>query len=284
MIRSRIAPTPSGYLHIGNAMNFVMTWLMVRMAGGKLRLRIDDIDAPRAKPEYIEDIFRTLEWIGMDWDEGPQTPDEQKYIYSQALRAARYNGIIKQLIDTGEVYACTCSRKEVIACECKAKGLAFDTPDSAVKIITTEEPILVPDAKMGTQKIYLQNEMKDFVIRRRDGISAYQVASLADDIDHDINLIVRGADLLSSTAAQLYLASLTGNDSFVKTTFYHHPLLMDVHGRKLSKSTGSLSLKAMRERDSTPEKFHIELSRLMGYEKACTSLREMLDADPTRSK
>jgi glutamyl-tRNA synthetase len=89
MIRSRIAPTPSGYLHIGNALNFVRTWLMVRRAGGILRLRIDDIDATRTRPEYFDDIFRTLEWLGMDWDEGPRNANEQTEIYSQSLRAER---------------------------------------------------------------------------------------------------------------------------------------------------------------------------------------------------
>src|SRR5580704_15637290 len=98
LLRSRIAPTPSGYLHIGNALNFVMTWLWVRKEGGQLRLRIDDSDTTRSKPEFIEDIFRTLDWLGMDWDEGPQTPDEQQRIYSQALRAERYAEVTRTLI------------------------------------------------------------------------------------------------------------------------------------------------------------------------------------------
>jgi glutamyl/glutaminyl-tRNA synthetase len=279
MIRSRIAPTPSGYLHIGNAMNFVRTLLMVRRAGGKLRLRIDDIDAPRAKPEYIDDIFRTLEWMGLDWDEGPRTADEQTTQYSQALRVARYNEVIAQLINTGTVFACTCSRKDVETCTCKSKDLALDTADSALRIITTEAPIMVDDIREGLQPVYLQNEMKDFVIRRKDGIAAYQVASLADDVDYHINLIVRGRDLLSSTAAQLYLAQLIGDDRFAKTTFYHHALLSDETGEKLSKSAGGYSLKAMCERDITSEKLYIELSKLMGLKEACTSLQMMNNAD-----
>ena len=261
-------------------MNFVRTWLMVRRAGGILRLRIDDIDATRARPEYLDDIFRTLEWMGMDWDEGPQTVDEQNNIYSQALRAERYNEIIGQIIDTGRVFACRCSRRDMIAhdnvCLCKSEMLALDTPDTALRIETRDEPIVIHDAEIGQQKVFLDQGMKDFVIRRRDGIAAYQVASLADDIDHDINLIVRGADLLMSTAAQLYLASLISADSFAKTTFYHHPLIQDAAGNKLSKSAGSYSLQAMRERDTTPDKLYVELSSLMGISQPCTSLREML--------
>lgn len=279
MIRSRIAPTPSGYLHIGNAMNFVRTWLIVRKAGGKLRLRIDDIDAPRARPEYIDDIFRTLEWMGLDWDEGPRTADEHTAQYSQALRATRYNEIIAQLINTANVFACTCSRKDVATCTCKPKNLALDTTDSALRITTPEAPIMVDDMREGVRPVYLQNEMKDFVIRRKDGIAAYQVASLADDLDYDINLIVRGADLLTSTAAQLYLAQLLDAGRFAKTTFYHHELLHDLTGEKLSKSAGSFSLKVMRERDTTPEKLFMQLSKLMGLKYSCTSLQMMIDVD-----
>ena len=280
MIRSRIAPTPSGYLHIGNALNFVRTWLMVRRAGGMLRLRIDDIDTTRTRPEYLDDIFRTLEWMGIDWDEGPQTVDEQTGIYSQALRGERYNEMIGHLIDTGRVFACRCSRRDMMGNEnarlCKSEMLSLDTPDTALRIETRDEPIIIYDAEMGQQKVFLDEGMKDFVIRRRDGIAAYQVASLADDIDHDINLIVRGADLLMSTAAQLYLASLINADSFAKTTFYHHPLIQDAAGNKLSKSAGSYSLKAMRERDTTPDKLYLELSKLIGLSQPCTSLRDML--------
>jgi glutamyl-tRNA synthetase len=258
-------------------MNFVRTWLMVRKAGGTLRLRIDDIDAARAKPEYIEDIFRTLEWMGLDWDEGPRTADEQTTQYSQALRASRYNEMIAQLINTGKVFACTCSRKDVATCTCKSKNLPLDTADSALRIITAEEPIMVDDISAGVQPVYLQNDMKDFVIRRKDGIAAYQVASLADDLDYDINLIVRGRDLLSSTAAQLYLAQLIGDDRFAKASFCHHELLHDATGQKLSKSAGSYSLKAMRENNVSARQLYLEISAKLGLKHPCISLREMLD-------
>lgn len=281
MIRSRIAPTPSGYLHIGNAMNFVLIWLSVRRAGGILRLRIDDCDTPRSKPEHMEDIFRSLEWMGMDWDEGPQTAEEETRIYAQAFRSDRYAEVTARLIATGRVFACECSRKDLLLrpCGCRSKGLSFDQPDTALRIATTAEPIVVKDVKHGVQHLVLEKEMKDFVIRRRDGIPAYQIVSLTDDIDQHINLIIRGEDLLSSTAAQLYLASLIGEETFSKTTFYHHPLIYDERGHKLSKTSGSPSLKAMRESGVSSEEFYIRMSKLLGTKQACSSLQEILHSD-----
>jgi glutamyl/glutaminyl-tRNA synthetase len=278
MVRSRIAPTPSGYLHIGNALNFVLIWLWVRRAGGRLLLRIDDRDTPRAKPEFIEDIFRSLDWMGLDWDEGPQTPDELYHTYSQSLRTDLYEEMTRQLIATGKVFACDCSRKDMHnhACTCHAKHIPLDQPDTALRIVTPSGPILVNDVKRGTLAVSLDHELKDFIIRRRDGMTAYQLASLTDDIDYDINLIIRGEDLLGSTAAQLYLASLIGAKSFEKATFYHHAMVKDEQGEKLSKSSGSPSLKAMRESGMTTEQLYTRLSKLMGFPDICTSPDEML--------
>ena len=276
--RSRIAPTPSGYLHIGNALNFVLTWLWVRKEGGRLRLRIDDSDTTRSKPEYIEDIFRTLDWLKLDWDEGPQSPDEQEHVYSQALRAGRYEEVMRRLMATKLVFACECSRKDLPErnCNCRMKALSFNQYDTSLRIVTPLESIPVKDMVGGTQQVDLNNEMKNFVIRRRDGITAYQLCSVTDDIDHDINLVIRGNDLLSSTAAQQYLASLIGAGSFAATTFCHHPLMYDEYGNKLSKSAASLSLKTMRGQGMGVEQFYIRLSGLMGFAEPCISLQQML--------
>lgn len=280
MIRSRIAPTPSGYLHIGNAVNFVLTWLWVRKDNGILRLRIDDLDAARTRPEYLEDVFRTLEWLGLNWDEGPQTPDEHKRLYSQNLRTERYDELIGKLIQTGKVFACTCSRKDVAGQypgTCRHRGLPLDTPDAALRILTPENVITtIRDFQKGRIPVNLYEVMRDFVIRRRDGIAAYQVASLADDTDFKINLIIRGEDLLYSTAAQLYLAELTGSRSFPETTIYHHQLLKDEQGLKLSKSAGSTSIKAWREGGKKKKDFYRWLSRFWGWKEEAWSLEEML--------
>jgi glutamyl-tRNA synthetase len=262
-------------------MNFVLIWLWVRRTGGVLRLRIDDCDTPRSKPEHMEDIFQSLAWMGMDWDEGPRSADEEIRIYAQALRGVRYAALTDQLIATGRVFACECSRKELQLrpCDCRTKKLSLDQPDTALRIETTSEAIAVQDVKRGTQLVILDKEMKDFVIRRRDRIPAYQIVSLADDIDQDINLIIRGEDLLTSTAAQLYLASLIGAEKFAETTFYHHPLLYNEQGQKLSKTSGSPSLKAMRESGTSPEQFYIRISELLDVKQKCTSLRELLQSD-----
>jgi glutamyl-tRNA synthetase len=135
---------------------------------------------------------------------------------------------------------------------------------------------MVSDVKRGALPVSLDHELKDFIIRRRDGMTAYQLASLADDIDYGINLIIRGDDLLGSTAAQLYLASLAGAESFEKASFYHHAMVSDEKGEKLSKSSGSPSLKAMRESGVTSEQLYIRLSKLMRVEEICTSPEEML--------
>ena len=278
-LRSRIAPTPSGYLHIGNALNFVLTWLWVRKEGGKLRLRIDDRDTLRSKPEYVEDLFRTLDWMDLDWDEGPQTPDEQESIYSQALRGGRYDEIVAQLIESGKVFACNCSRKIIHnhVCNCRSLNLPLNHPDAALRITTPLKPVIVNDFKRGEVEVNLNNEMKDFVIRRRDGITAYQLFSLTDDADFDINLIIRGEDLLPSTAAQLYLAAALDNNNFKHAIFHHHKLVFDEKGDKLSKSAGSLSLKTLRERGTSSAELYLKLSEMMGLPFKCVSLHEMLN-------
>ena len=130
--------------------------------------------------------------------------------------------ITDQLIATGQVFACECSRKalQIRSCDCRDKGIAFNQPDAALRIATPDEPVQVHDVKRGTQPVVLKEEMKNFVIRRRDGITAYQLCSLTDDIDHNINLIIRGEDLLTSTAGQLYLASLIPENNKIIVSMY----------------------------------------------------------------
>ena len=279
MIRSRIAPTPSGYLHMGNALNFIITWLAVRKQKGTLRLRIDDIDNTRTRTEYLDDIFDALHWLELDWDEGPVNSTDHLKNYSQPNRTARYQQVIDQLIATGNVFACSCSRKtlELEPCTCYHKQLPLNQPDTALKLYTPEHLIIqVPDAQGGTIPVNLYERIPDFVIRRREGIIAYQVASLADDIDYGINLIVRGNDLLESTAAQLYMAQLTGNTTFGQTVFYHHPLITGPDGSKLSKSAGSTSLKAWRESGKSSADFYQLLGRQLQLPEPCHSAQNLL--------
>ena len=288
-LHSRIAPTPSGYLHAGNALNFVLTWLLVRSTGGTLRLRIDDLDAPRMQPQFLADVFDTLNWLQLDWDLGPQTPGEHTNSFAQSLRVQQYQSLITKLQNTGLVFACKCSRSQIGATPytgtCIPLHLPYNTVDTALRIQTpAESSIQFHDELKGDVSVDLFEVMRHFIIRRRDGILAYQIASLVDDLQYGINTLVRGEDLLHSTAAQLYLANLAGLNSFTQNKFYHHALLKGDDGQKLSKSAGSQSLQWWRAQHTTPEKFYLYLSKLMGFGQPAASLPEMLQQFKANSK
>lgn len=280
MVRTRIAPTPSGYLHIGNALNFVLTWLWARKAGGSVRLRIDDLDAPRIRPEYLEDIFETLEWLGLDWDEGPFSVTEHEQKFSQTHRQDYYRAFLEELIATGKVFACTCSRKslEKEACNCFNKAVPLNSPEAALRVLTPDSVIVIKDAVAGVLSIPLDKDMHNFVVRRKEGMVAYQVSSLADDLLYKVNLIIRGQDLLGSTAAQTYLATISGKTAFAGCSFYHHPLITDNSGQKLSKSAGSGSLRAMRAQGYTVNEFYKYISKLLGWPQPAITSIELLKA------
>jgi glutamyl-tRNA synthetase len=248
MMKSRLAPTPSGFLHIGNLYAFVLTWLMVRTQQGKLLLRIDDIDNERSRPEYLENIFEWLALLGISYDEGPTSSTDFINKWSQQLRLPLYGQLLKQLVATGKVYACNCSRKAIAGNSnnglyngaCRHKKIPLDQADVNWRIWVDEKAIIqFEDKFLGAQQLQLAALMGDFVIRRRNGLPSYQIASLADDINFGINYIVRGEDLLASTAAQLYLAKLVGEKDFLAVQFAHHPLLKNEAGEKLSKTAGS---------------------------------------------
>ncbi len=250
MLHSRRAPTPSGYLHLGNAVNFIITWVLVRKGGGVLRLRIDDADGSRCRPEYVADIFRQLEWLGIDWDEGPGGPDEFARLYSQQYRFERYRQVLQELQEVGSAYVCTCSRTEIKARAgsavypgfCRQKNIV-DDGQAAIRLHVPSSTVIT----VGDREVPLATMMGDFILWRRDNSPAYQLASLVDDLDHDINLIVRGEDLLASSAAQLFLARSLGDNIFSQVQFFHHGLLSCPLGNKLSKSDQALSLNALHE-------------------------------------
>jgi glutamyl/glutaminyl-tRNA synthetase len=250
-MRTRIAPTPSGYLHVGNAASFLLTARLAQQHGGSLLLRIDDLDKERVRPAYIQDIFDTLAFLNIHYEQGPQDAVDFANYYSQHLRLSLYEELLTQLCATGLVYACVCSRRQMAAgapCVCQTKALPLDMPDVAWRVqVPTGTIIRFKDEKRGELEIDLAAVMPHFIIRKRDGLPAYQVASLADDLHFSINYLVRGEDLLPSTAAQLYLARLAVKNTFLQARFYHHPLLLGANGLKLSKSAGDISVKALRQ-------------------------------------
>ncbi|MBC6606917.1 hypothetical protein H8B13_08815 [Hymenobacter sp. BT188] len=244
-VRGRLAPTPSGYLHLGNAVNFVLTWLLVRRAGGSLHLRIDDLDRARLRPAYLENIFQTIRWLGLDYDTGPRDSEEFEQAYSQLHHLAEYQAMLDNLRSKpGLIYACTCSRTSNLPPSsldgehgCRSCQATFATAGGAWRVRVPATPIAVVDAWRGPLQVDLAATMGDFVVRKKDGLPAYQVASLVDDLCLGTTLIVRGEDLLPSTAAQLFLASqLSTTVGFAHAQFIHHSLLSGAGGQKLSKS------------------------------------------------
>ncbi len=251
-LRTRIAPTPSGFLHAGNALNFLITHQLAREAGGSILLRIDDLDVARVRPEYIEDIFESLDQLGVSWDTGPRSADDLKHHWSQSLRVERAERLLVSLKDAGHLYACTCSRTRIDICSCRDRPVSFDAENTTWRLIIPEPCVVTFKTwPHGQASVDLRRAMRDPVLRQRNGSPAYQVTSLADDVDFGITHIVRGEDLLPSTACQTHMAQLLGLTVFLDVRFLHHPLILESNGEKLSKSAGSASLRAMRSNGQT---------------------------------
>lgn len=245
--KTRIAPTPSGFLHEGNAFAFLLTAELAKKHGASILLRIDDLDNDRKRPEYVSDIFESLHWLGISCDKGPKNPKELEEEWSQHHRLSLYEVALTSLREKGLVYACGCSRKQLSELEspaddahtCRNGLLPLDTADSAWRIRIPKDVTVCFKQLNGTvTSLQPASRQPDPVVRRKDGIPAYQVVSVCDDEHFGIDLIVRGEDLLASTAVQLFIAQQLGFDGFINATFHHHPLLLNEKGEKWSKSAG----------------------------------------------
>ena len=254
--RTRLAPTPSGYLHRGNGFSFALTTLLARRADAALLLRIDDIDRGRYRPRYLEDIFETLDWMGIAHTEGPQDAADFEQHWSQHRHMERYQKLLEQLVATGRVYACRCSRREIRARSqngtysgtCRRLQLPLDLPNAAWRVHVPPDTLTSYLRADGTaaEPQPLAARTGDFIIQGKNGLPAYQVVSLADDLHYACDFIVRGEDLLDSTLMQQYLAQLTGASAFAAACFLHHPLITAPDGSKLSKSAGAAALRQCR--------------------------------------
>ncbi len=242
--RFRIAPTPSGFIHAGNALNFRLTAARCAEANGILRLHIDDLDRVRVRLEYLQSIFDALRELEILWGEGPQNVAEHEAHFSQTFRLPRYEELLQKLAAQNAVFACECSRAQVeewgkYPGTCLDKNIPLDTQNRSWRIKTpsgSKASFLNEKGARITASLSALNPY--FVVRRRDGIPAYHIASLADDVDCKITDIVRGEDLRESTFLQAFLARILGLESFAQIRFEHHLLLLDVNGEKLSKSAG----------------------------------------------
>lgn len=241
--RIRIAPTPSGYLHFGNLFSFALTWLWAQQEGAQLLLRIDDQDRQRCRPEYVEDIFRSLEALEIQPDLGPSDLEDFERNWSQKHRRYLYQSFLNQLAEQELIYACQCSRKEIQALAsdgrypgtCRHRKLPLDQEQVAWRLITAQKTLRFREKGRWQEALSPPTAMNDLVVRKKDGHAAYQVSSLVDDLHYGISHIMRGEDLYDSTLAQLYLADLKQAQSFLQVNFHHHPLWQK-NGQKLSKS------------------------------------------------
>lgn len=291
LFRSRIAPTPSGFLHRGNLYNFLLTALITHHNQGELRLRIDDMDAQRVQPAYLEDIFKTLNWLGISWQQGPETITEHEQHFSQRHRMLLYESVLSSLINGVEVYACTCSRKELVehgqraySGICRNKRIPMHTPHAAWRVhVPSDTEIRWKDEAAGTVTVNLGKQLGDFIIRRKDGLPAYQLVSLADDLLYQTNYIVRGADLMESTAAQKWLAQKLDNKDFSKIKWYHHPLLMQENGEKLSKSAAGNTAISIRQQESDTGQIIAGFVKWMGWNIKAQNIDELFRNSKTIS-
>lgn len=273
----RFAPSPSGRMHLGNAFSALLAWLSVRSCGGTMVLRIEDLDPARCRAEYADQVKRDLAWLGLDWDV-EQTP--------QSLRAAAYREQFDRLARLGLVYPCYCSRNELLAASAPHASDGQAVYPGTCRYLSQDERgkkqkmpswrVMVPDETVsfldGLQGEYHENLLRgcgDFIIRRADGVYAYQLAVVTDDAQAGVTQVVRGRDLLSSVPRQMYLQRMLG---FQTPQYYHVPLLVAQDGRRLSKREHDLDLGALQER-FTPEQLVGRLSYLAGLQDAPVSVR-----------
>ena len=262
---TRLAPSPTGALHLGNARTFLANWLLARQMGWKIILRIEDIDGPRIKRGADRGLIEDLTWLGLDWDEGP--------VY-QSARIVKYREAIDQLIASGKAYPCVCSRKEVEAAasaphaedgaavypgSCRGKFASLDEAEHAggrppcVRFEAPDEVVEFHDHFVGNKRFNVARELGDFVIAKADGTPAYQLAVVVDDAETGVDRVVRGDDLLDSTPRQVLLYRALGMRDHIPE-YWHLPLVVGEDGRRLAKRHGDTRLATYRDRGVTPQR------------------------------
>jgi glutamyl-Q tRNA(Asp) synthetase len=239
--RGRFAPSPTGPLHFGSLIAAVASYCDARAAGGEWLVRIEDVDEPRSRDDAATAILATLEAYGFEWN---------GEVVRQSARRALYDAALDQLIAEGRAYACGCSRRELETARlgtwgehvypgtCRG-GVAPGRDARAWRLRVTDEPIGFDDRLRGWQEQRLEREIGDFIVKRSDGLFAYQLAVVVDDAAQHITHVVRGADLLASTPRQIWLQRMLGLSAPV---YLHHPVAIDSRGEKLSKQTGADAL------------------------------------------
>ncbi len=272
----RLAPSPTGLLHLGNAWSFLWAWLWARSSHGNIVLRMEDIDPQRSRTEFAKTIEQDLCWLGLHWDGD---------IVYQSTRHHMYTATIQHLAQKNMVYPCYCTRKELRslagAPHVDDMGAAYPGTcaqlnekmraekeklgrQASLRVRTHEaqaQEIIFHDAIYGQQDFHLRHIGGDFALRRSDGVVAYQLAVVVDDAAQKVTHIVRGCDILVSTPRQIFLQKLLG---FIQPHYAHVPLLLDEKRERLAKRHNSLSLHALREAQVSPQRILGLLAYLAG--------------------
>ncbi|GIW75371.1 MAG: glutamyl-Q tRNA(Asp) synthetase [Phycisphaerae bacterium] len=274
---TRLAPSPTGALHLGNARTFLATWLLARQKGFRVILRIEDLDGPRVKPQFTQQAIDDLTWLGIDWDEGPVIQSEQVHVYYHA---------VQQLLEAKQAYPCVCTRKEIEQASsaphsedgstiypgtCRNR---FDSVDQAYRQ-TGKRPAVrfkVPPTRFryedqfaGVRSFDLQEQIGDFVIAKPDGSAAYQLAVVVDDARSGVNQVIRGDDLIDSVPRQVLLYQSLGWDNLIPH-YYHLPLVVGPDGRRLAKRHGDSRLAFYRQSGVCVDRIRALLARWLGMD------------------
>jgi glutamyl-tRNA synthetase len=271
VVRGRFAPSPTGGLHLGNARTALLAWLHARAGGGRMVMRVEDLDVGRVRPGVMATQLEELRWLGLDWDEGPDVGGPHAP-YVQSARTGLYDDALRSLAERGILFACSCSRRDIAAAAsaphageegprypgiCRAQPVDAAGPSLmahgrgvvALRFRVDPGEVCFTDLLQGRCCSEPADETGDFVVRRKDGAAAYQLAVVVDDAAMQITHVVRGGDLLSSTARQLLLYRAL---SLAEPAFLHVPLLLGADGERLAKRHGAISLGELRARGIAP--------------------------------
>lgn len=266
--RGRLAPSPTGFLHLGHARTFWAAAQRAKGHNGQLIFRNEDLDRQRCRPEFVEAMFEDLHWLGIEWSEGPDCGGTFGP-YAQSERREHYLKVWKALRDRGSIYPCTCSRKDVAhaagapnegddepmypgTCRSRVDALQFAEPKGVNWRFRAPdgETIDFTDLHLGSQCIVAGRDFGDFIVWRRDDVPAYQLAVVVDDSAMCVTEVVRGADLLKSTARQVLLSRALGLPTLA---YYHCDLVRDEAGIRLAKRHDALSIRKLRELGWPPD-------------------------------
>ncbi len=296
-MRGRFAPSPTGPLHLGNARTALLSWRAARAGGGAWVMRVEDLDGPRVRPGMEERILAELRWLGLDWDEGPDVGGPTGP-YRQSDRSALYAEALEALRTRDLVYPCFCSRAEIARAAQAPHGPSDEGPRYPGTCASLSRPeaerraaarrpawrfrvppgaVAFEDGVHGPCEGDVAGTAGDFVVARADGIAAYQLAVVVDDAAQGVTDVVRGDDLLPSTARQILLYRALGLDV---PRFAHVPLVVGEDGERLAKRHGALSLGELRERGADPRRVAGLLAELSGLAPsgAAVSPRELVEA------